>query len=364
MLPDRSNYEIWLIDWMDGRLTDQQEAELRDFLERNPDLQDELSALSSVTLRAQNISFSRKDDLVRKPSDLTPMQFEYLCIADLENDLTPEGVRDLEEAIAGDPARKMEYDRIHRLRLTPSDIRFKYKSRLKRITPFQKAVRYSFTGLSAAAAIALFIIFYTPRGSELPLNGSLTATTETITGTHEVPIETEVLTENSREDAITSPIISETAIELPVIAEVAILVDGNEINELTRDEPEEISRVSLAPVPMALTVAIKKNDLVNTNLIAFTPEIRVSFSDDGRSNVNRFLAKIFHEKIMRDTTDGERPVKAYDIAEAGILGLNKLFGTELALQKNSDPNGKVTSVYFSSRLLKFNAPVRKTETYQ
>ncbi|HSL86673.1 MAG TPA: hypothetical protein VK861_07035, partial [Bacteroidales bacterium] len=98
--------------------------------------------------------------------------------------------------------------------------------------------------------------------------------------------------------------------------------------------------------------------------IAYTPEIRVQFADDGRSNVNRFFARVFHEKIMRDTTAGEKPVRAYDIAEAGIAGLNKLFGTEMALQRNTGKNGEVTSVYFSSRLLKFNAPVRKTETYQ
>ena len=364
MLPDRSNYEILFIDWMDGRLTDQQVAELRDFLESNPDLRDELTALSSVTLRAQNISFSGKDDLFRKPADLSPTQFEYLCIADLENDLTPDGTRDLEEAIAGDPVRKMEYDRIHRLKLTPPDIRFKYKSHLKRITPFQKAVRFAFIGLSAAAAIVLFMIFYTPQRSELPLNGSLTAKTETIADTPEVPAETAVSTENSQEIVTAPPVISETAIEVSVIAQVAILADSTETDELTREEPEEISRATLAPVPLALTVVIEKNDLVNTNLIAYTPEIRVQFADDGRSNVNRFFARVFHEKIMRDTTAGEKPVRAYDIAEAGIAGLNKLFGTEMALQRNTGKNGEVTSVYFSSRLLKFNAPVRKTETYQ
>ncbi len=365
MLPDRSNYEIWFIDWIDGRLTDQQEEELRDFLERNPDLREELTALSSVTLKAQNIIFSGKENLLRKPADLNPSQFDYLCIANLENDLASEGVRDLEEAIAGDPSRKMEYDRIHRLRLTPPDIRFKYKSRLKRITPFQKAVRYSIIGLSAAATIAVFMISYTPQRSELPLNGSLTATTETIADTPEVPpADTDASTGNVQEVVSTSPAISETAIETAYIAKAAMLFDANETNELTHEEPVEISRVTLDPVPLDLTVVIERNYFKNTSLIAYNPEIKGPFSDDGRSNMNRFLARMFHEKIMRDTTAGDRPVRAYDIAGAGIAGFNKLFGAELALQKNTDPDGKVTSVYFSSRLLKFNAPVRKTETYQ
>ena len=79
-----------------------------------------------------------------------------------------------------------------------------------------------------------------------------------------------------------------------------------------------------------------------------------------RSNVQLFLARLFHEKIMKDTNSGTRPVESYEIAQAGIKGLNKLFGWEIALQKNTDENGDIRSYNFSSRLLKFNAPVKKS----
>jgi len=81
---------------------------------------------------------------------------------------------------------------------------------------------------------------------------------------------------------------------------------------------------------------------------------------DERSKAGQFIAKFFHEKIMKDTTAVNRPVESYEIAVAGITGLNKLLGWEMSLQKNADENGDVKSYYFSSRLLKFKSPVKKS----
>ena len=50
-----------------------------------------------------------------------------------------------------------------------------------------------------------------------------------------------------------------------------------------------------------------------------------------------------------------------DEDKAGVTGLNKLFGWQMALDKKNDENGQPKSVYFSSKILKFNAPVKKRE---
>jgi len=364
MLPDRSNYEIWFIDWLDGKLSEEQEEQLCDFLSLNPDLHEELRTISPVSLKPQNEFFARKSDLIRKPSDLTLSQFDYLCIADLENDLSPDGVRELEEAMANDPARKQEYSLIHRLKLVPPEISYKYKNRLRRITPFQKVIRFSFIGISAAAAITLFLVLYTPQRPELQTNSSLMVTAETMPG------ESEPVPENRSPQEILPLKVTEAPSPTEPDTKVASLYEGSDtaetmqVSELNTSEPDVIFRTSLAKVPLPFSAVIEKREIINNNLIAFTPDIMVPLFDDGRSNVNRFLARVFHEKIMRDTTAGDRPVRAYDIAEAGINGFNKLFRAELALTRNTDENGEVKSVYFSSRLLKFNAPVRKADTFQ
>jgi hypothetical protein len=104
-----------------------------------------------------------------------------------------------------------------------------------------------------------------------------------------------------------------------------------------------------------MTVYRPYNNVLQTYNHGFIPPLI-----DDRSNVQRFLARFFHEKIMKDKNSGNRPVESFEIAVAGITGLNKLFGWDMALHKNTDDNGEIRSYNFTSKLLKFNAPVKKT----
>ena len=97
---------------------------------------------------------------------------------------------------------------------------------------------------------------------------------------------------------------------------------------------------------------------VSASLIPYRPDF-IPPLIERRSNVELFMAKLFHEKIMKDPNSGTKPVERYDLARAGILGLNKLFGWELELDRNTDEQGNTRSYYFASRLVKINAPVRK-----
>ena len=83
---------------------------------------------------------------------------------------------------------------------------------------------------------------------------------------------------------------------------------------------------------------------------------------DERNRLNRFITRIFREKILKDNTGSDTPLKPYEIAAAGIDGINRLFGSEMALVGVTDEEGDLKSIYFSSRILKFNAPVRKSNT--
>ena len=89
--------------------------------------------------------------------------------------------------------------------------------------------------------------------------------------------------------------------------------------------------------------------------------VRDEEPENERSKIGKYLAKTFREKMLKEKTPPDSPLKAYEIAEAGVTGINKLFGWEMALDRKSDENGDLKSVYFSSRIIKFNAPVKKSE---
>ncbi len=361
MRPDRSNYEIWLIDWLDGRLDDSQAEQLKIFLDENPDLREVPDTLNLLNLKTRGESFPLKEKLKKTPADLTDSQFEYLCIADLENDLSPEQADDLSESMANDPDRLKTHKLTQKLKLIPGKYVYTQKYNLKKTTLYQRALRLSLIGLSAAATVALLIILNLPapvRQPEKPEQASSDIFTETTPVIS--PVET-IPENNLKREVLISSKPETEMIKIPdeeIISKTTLLArDATE----TADSLHEKTEISINSVPTITFLArlnITGEYQVNNSLVALNPDPIIPDFDD-RSNVNRFLSKFFHEKILKDESAGDKPVRGYEIAEAGITGLNKLFGTELALYRNTDENGEVTSVYFSSRLLKFNAPVKK-----
>lgn len=366
MKPDLSNYEIWFIDWIDGKLDDQQVSELRSFLDEHPDLSEELQSLAGVTLKPDDCVFCGKEMLKKSAENFSTEQFEYLCIAHLENDLSDAQLNEIQGVIENDASRKRTFELISKLKLTPPDLTFTRKRHLRKLTAGGKIFRLAAAGLSAAATIAVIVILRLSIPLDKGSNPGLTAGDlghDTLVISTGSPVISRNMPEviNSGEN---HPAISGTDEILKIPSS-----DLSETNYLAAEtvavaedtDPAVYNRNTL--IPNKLSVPIHP-ELITGNgsksgLAAFKSLALPSFFDDGRSNVERFVARFFHEKIMRDPESGDRPVKSVDIAEAGITGLNKLFGWEMALQKNTDQNGETKSYYFSSRLVKFNAPVKK-----
>jgi hypothetical protein len=97
------------------------------------------------------------------------------------------------------------------------------------------------------------------------------------------------------------------------------------------------------------------------SLIASYAEFIPVVTYDDRGPVRRFIASAFREKILGEDKYSDGPIKPYEIVKAGVDGINKLLDWEMVLKENMDEEGKLKSVYFSSTLLSFNAPVKKTD---
>ncbi len=364
MKPDRSNYEIWFIDWVDGKLTGPQVEELKIFLSNNPDLREELETLSLTKLRPGRGNFPLKDSIKKSADSYSNEQFEHLCIAYLENDLSIEQIAELQEIISRDGQKKKTFDLICKLKLAPPDYKFTRKSSVKRLTIGQKISRLAITGFSAAAAIGILIALYfllpvkTERNNNQALLNQqkdtiLIGTPPSIIGRGSQPNLTATISNQT--------IIKKTAVipeqmnsEKPLIEQTPLIDQVDSSTYIRRAEAVIIAAVKL---PENIIPGEKPSV---TNLRGYKPSVLPPLYDDNRSNVERFLAKFFHERILKDKMAGDRPVETFEIAEAGITGLNKLFGWQMALQKTTDENGDLKSYYFSSKLLKFNAPVKKS----
>lgn len=361
MTPDRSNYEIWFTEWLDGNLNEKQVEELKVFLKENTDLNEELNGLTAVNLDPPDIIFNGKKNLKKSHENLSGSQFEHLCIASLENDLNPGQEAELNEIVGRDEMKRKNFELIQKLKLKPLAGGFARKSSIKKLTISQKIFRLSVMGLSAAATIALIVSIFllvpgnSKRGTQEIVQG-ITADTLMIER-RQAFVNKEAETKNDRKSI--NPVIKKSIPEISV-SEMNV-PQAQLIDQETTDSASQFQRTE---APGMLKVAIPDNIITvyrpGANTIqAFDPGY-IPPLIDYRSNVQLFLARLFHEKILKDTNAGTRPVESFEIAQAGIAGLNKLFGWELALHKNTYENGDIRSYNFSSRLLKFNAPVKKS----
>lgn len=360
MKPDRSDYEIWFTDWLDGNLSKEQAEELKVFLKENPDLEEELNGLDLVGLNPPDSFFSGKAGLGRSPENLSDKEFEHLCIARLENDLTQGQKTELEEIISSDEIRRRSFELVQKLRLKPMAGSFTRKSIVKRLTIGQKILRLSAIGVSAAATVALVIGIYLFTSKDIkqePPQIAQNITPDTLL------IESGQAIVLKESGSGTGRRIYKPA-EIRSIPEIYISEVNVPFAELNYQAKADSSIEFQRPEALdMLVVQIPENlfsaDMPEANVILTYKPGYIPPLIDNRSNVQLFLARFFHEKIMKDNS-GTRPVESFEIAQAGIKGLNKLFGWEIALHKNTDVNGDVRSYNFSSKFLKVNAPVKKS----
>ena len=365
MKPDRTNYEIWLIDYLDGNLNGEQEGQLLSFLDENPDIKNEFEGLSAVHLSHPDLSFVNKNSLKRSAESVSESQFDLLCAASMENDLSAEQKQELDEIISASDDRKKTIELFAKTKLTPQQHTFPYKNRLKKSTPGQKVFWFSVTGLSAAATILiLFTLVRNPW-----VNNKVDQT---------VNLKTEALNSNKldkeelkiKQSAIKPAEIAETGKDS---AEGTLIARINETVALDLKQPDENDPQadSAGYLNGSVTEKIEKISgsaaLPQGNLPATLSLVSVNLTtveypeDEPENTVGNFFTRIIREKILKSGTAEKGSLKAYEVADAGITGINLLFGSNMTLEKNLDEKGEVKSVYFNSKLLKFNAPVKKAE---
>jgi hypothetical protein len=360
---DRSNYEIWIIDWLDGSLSDSLAEELKLFLNENPDIREEFEELSSFRLKPSQETFLQKNVIKKGNSDLSASQFEYLCVAYLEDDLSGEQKTELLQIIENDPERKRSFSLILKTRLTPHNVIFKHKKHLIRQTPFQKIIRLSVIGLSTAAAAALIITLWFLIPRDIPEKTNISSQNNMPDTSVQRPqpqvnvgkkVANNIIAATNRNKVNTFKKEKEN-IPLNIPPDTLINSEDNSLKTNTRNTEMPVSKIMVrAKINFSRVTEGNK-------LIALSISQEVTDYDDGRSNVGKFIARTFRDKILREKKVNDTPLKPYEIAEAGITGLNKLLGWEMALNENTDADGNIKSVYFSSRILKFNAPVKKSE---
>jgi hypothetical protein len=160
---NRHNYEAFLLDLLEGKLSAEDRQQLRDFLLLNPDCADELVEVNPWVLEEEKVLFRNKTILKKELPDaetmLTDFNFDLFSIARLEGDLNGEQEQEYQKKLEADPETVEEWIRWQRTRLVPDRILFKGKENLKHQNGSNYRVLW-ISLVSAAAAVTLLLLLF------------------------------------------------------------------------------------------------------------------------------------------------------------------------------------------------------------
>ena len=132
---NRHNYEEYFILYMDNELSSDERRIVETFVQTHPDLQEELEILQQYKLVPDsNIVFKDKEELMKAggESPITLSTYEEWLLLYIDNELTTDQRKSVEQFIAANPSVKKEADILLKTKLQAETIVFASKAVLYR----------------------------------------------------------------------------------------------------------------------------------------------------------------------------------------------------------------------------------------
>lgn len=345
------------MDYLDGKMSPDQIIKLMSFLKENPDLKTELEEFEDINIEPDKTKFESKTSL-KKAFLVNDSNFDNFCIANLEGDLTNEESVLFQIWLKKNPLKAKELELYKKTRLIPEKIEFDFKSTLKRssagriFTP--KTRRYFPAAASIIILIALYIFISQPDANENNAISEIitdTTTVETKLQTSPEPqTKTEVEKENihfnkpgdSKQQKIKPR--SNNIVEKPVITQGVNIVP-DKLNRLIKPDTielilnkiqrKEIYTLHEKPI-LASLVSIEDFEVIENTYTNLT--------------LSQKVVKSFKSEILMEEKDKINPdtFTLWDIADAGIRGINKIIGWKMELDKEYNENGDLIALGFDS----------------
>ena len=157
----KENYEIWMMDYLDGNLSDTDRMLLFHFLEQNPHLKDEMNGLENLVVNPQEEVFASKHTLLKGSAELSDMPYaEYLAIKEVESGLDADEQQWKSSYLKKDKTRAILFAQYSKVTLKANQsLRYPLKTGLKRVVlmPVLKVATFKRIGVAAAIALLLSI---------------------------------------------------------------------------------------------------------------------------------------------------------------------------------------------------------------
>lgn len=346
---NRENIEAWLLDLMEGRLSEKEVLRLRRFLEVHPEVAPEWGEDLDWTLEGPSLAFPGKEALLRElPDHQTPVslsRFDMLSIARMEGDLHASQEKALEEMIAHQPELEEEAMAWDRTRLAATCVAYPHKEKLLHKASGPRINWWISAASAAAVAVLLLALFRSgpdltdPRFQATSTDqGMEEAAPELLADADEPrnkPSATLSIKKHQEPAALTgeSPRKeAETGVTKPPVQESP---DSLQVNPGPSAIESNVVRLALHQ-----RVPVHPGTEVTFDRIQFQPQ-----SGD--------YMELSAQQGLIDWKRWSR--EGIRLAQAGIQGFNRMTGSDMELKVEEDETGSSTSFHFRSGYLNVDA---------
>ncbi len=348
---NRNNYEIFFIDFYDGRVTDAGKHEMELFLAENPDLKEEFDAFENITIDSTIISYTAKQDLkkqeIAEVDGLNEDNYENAFIAWYENDLIAKERASLLSFLSTNQQLEKEFKLHATLKLKQDNLVFESKEILKK----KAYIAYYWYGVAAALLMLFAVSFFLNQNKS---NSS------------RVHIEIAHLPSITIEDEIT---------EINVSVQPVWEQRNSEIVELPALEHSETE-----PSVTALTSIKPSANILEQNLSVYYIDKEYTGEKIALSNIDapkkRGLLAQFFRKNVEDVTENlginnalsdHSVMKKKDpgfvkFLDGSLVVFNTITGSDTELVKNYDNEGNLRTYTLEGQTLIVNRKLPSSRT--
>ncbi len=371
------NYESYLLDYLEGRLNEEQAKKVEQFLALHPEIAEEIEQWHLIKLEPESISLD-KSKLKKEEEAIHSFQNrskEEWVIAALEGDLDDTQLRIFKETKEKDPELNELFRQMKKIKLAPDNsIQFPYKEGLKKktVVVLPSWLRYGV----AAASLLLFAYFgykvvMTSQPSSRPMSHESTPTEINQSKTENVSINKTkpILTENNNLTLETNEMLKTTKNSSPALAL------NDEMKNISREESQEIDiqkselNNQLNTLKRAEVTDIKsdldKENTLPVEKITKKGYLLVLYDETPQYSgttlkLDEYLSKKVKEDVLK-IENPERKITLWDVLSAGVRKISQLTGRNYELLPEYQDNGKLELLAFSSNRVQFKIPINKND---
>lgn len=345
------NYQAFFLDYHEGNLSPEKVAELMVFISVNPHLEEELYAFESIDVSPQLDKTISIQGLKRQ--SITGSAFDDYCIAHIEGDLDPRSEMIFLKEIENDKAKKATFD-LYKKTIIEADVTLSFdnKDALYQKRSELKIVWWHYA--AAAVALILLMVFINPFSKEEPKFA------EQI-----LPINTE-----SEKDKKESNMAAVNVTEHSSYQNRQETTEQNQKREkLGQTIPEKKEKIHFASLNERSTISaeierssedqfkLKEIPAANSELLAIKiASTKPAPRKEEYLTLKEYAVLALKERLFNKKADEQ--VDGWDIAEAGIGGLSKVFNSDIDLSRTENESGEEILAFRSDKI-SFNRKLSK-----